>query len=94
MSAVGQVLATVLWLYWLLFVVRLILDLIQGFARDFRPRGVFLILAEAVFTLTDPPLRLLRRFIPPLRLGAVQFDMAFLIVLIGLQILTRLALLL
>jgi YggT family protein len=94
MSSVGQVLATILWLYWLLFVVRLILDLIQGFARDFRPRGPLLVLAEGVFTLTDPPLRLLRRFIPPLRLGAVQFDMAFLIVLVGLQILTRLALLL
>ena len=94
MSAVGQLLATVLWLYWLLVVVRLVLDLVQAFARDFRPRGPFLILAEGVFTLTDPPLRLLRRFIPPLRLGAVQFDMAFLIVLVGLQILTRLALLL
>lgn len=94
MSAVGQVLATVLWLYWLLFVVRLILDLVQGFARDFRPRGPLLVLAEGVFTLTDPPLRFLRRFVPPLRLGAVQFDMAFLIVLVGLQILTRLALLL
>ncbi|MFM7145673.1 MAG: YggT family protein [Actinomycetales bacterium] len=94
MSSVGQLLATILWLYWLLFVVRLILDLIQGFARDFRPRGPLLVLVEGVFTLTDPPLRLLRRFIPPLRLGAVQFDMAFLIVLVGLQILTRLALLL
>ena len=94
MSTVGQVLATALWLYWLLFVVRLILDLIQGFSRDFRPRGVLLVLVEGVFTLTDPPLRLLRRFIPPLRLGAVQFDIAFLIVLVGLQILTRLALLL
>lgn len=87
MGTFRAVVALLLWLYWLLFVARLVLDLVQGFARDFRPRGLLLIVAEFVFTLTDPPLRLLRRFIPPLRLGAVQFDIAFLIVLVTLQIL-------
>ena len=55
--------------------------------------GFLLLIAEAVYTLTDPPLRLLRRVIPPVRLGQVQFDLAFLILLIGLQILINLALL-
>ncbi|MEI6361084.1 MAG: YggT family protein [Actinomycetes bacterium] len=92
MSAVGQVVATVLWLYWIVLIGRLVLDLVQVFARSWTPRGPLLLVAEAIYTLTDPPLNLLRRIIPPVRLGSVQFDLAFLILLIGLQILISLAL--
>lgn len=94
MSAVGQVLATVLWLYWLVMIGRLVFDFVQVFARTWRPSGVLLLIAEAIYTITDPPLRLLRKVIPPVRIGSVQFDLAFLIVLIGLQILINLALML
>ena len=94
MAAVGQVLATVLWLYWLVMIGRLVFDFVQVFARTWRPSGVLLLIAEAIYTITDPPLRLLRRVIPPIRIGSVQFDLAFLIVLIGLQILINLALML
>lgn len=92
MGVVGQVLATVLWLYWLVLIGRLVFDLVQIFARSWQPRGPLLLLAEAIYSLTDPPLRLLRRVIPPLRLGGVQFDLAFLILIIGVQILINLAL--
>lgn len=92
MAFIGQALATVLWLYWLVFIARLILDFVQMFARSWRPRGLILIIAEGVYTLTDPPLRAIRRVIPPLRLGSVQLDLAFLIVLIGLQLLINLVL--
>lgn len=61
----------------ILLVVRLVIDWVQVFARDWRPRGVVLVVAEAVYTVTDPPLRLLRRVIPPLRLGAVRLDVAY-----------------
>jgi len=91
-GVVGQVLATVLWLYWLVLIGRLVFDLVQIFARSWQPRGPLLLLAEAIYSLTDPPLRLLRRFIPPLRLGGVQFDLAFLILIIAVQILINLAL--
>ncbi len=94
MSAVGQVLATVLWLYWLVMIGRLIFDLVQVFAREWRPSGFLLLVAETIYTVTDPPLRLLRRVIPPIRIGSVQFDLAFLILLIALQILINVALLL
>jgi YggT family protein len=94
MSAVGQVLATLLWLYWLVMIGRLVLDLVQAFAREWRPTGVLLLVAEMVYTVTDPPLRALRRIIPPIRLGSVQFDLAFLVLLIALQIMINLALLL
>jgi YggT family protein len=88
-SLVGQVLATALWLYWLVLIGRLIFDFVQVFARSWEPRGVLLLLAEAVYTLTDPPLRLLRKVIPPLRIGGVSFDLAFLVLLIGLQLLIQ-----
>ena len=91
MSALGQVLATVIWLYFLLFLLRVVFDLVQAFARSWRPRGVLLIIVEFIYTVTDPPLRALRRIIPPLRIGQVQFDLAFLIILILLQILMRVA---
>ncbi len=94
MSAVGQVLATALWLYWLVMIGRLIFDLVQVFAREWRPSGFLLLVAETIYTVTDPPLRLLRRVIPPIRIGSVQFDLAFLILLIALQILINVALLL
>lgn len=94
MSAVGQVLATALWLYWLVMIGRLVLDLVQAFARNWRPTGILLLIAEGVYTITDPPLRVLRRVIPPIRIGTVQFDLAFLVLLIGLQILINVALLL
>lgn len=92
MAVVGQVLATALWLYWLVLIGRLIFDFVQVFARNWEPRGPLLVIAEAIYTLTDPPLRLLRRIIPPLKLGNIQFDLAFLVLLIGLQLLIQVAL--
>ncbi|MBK6763621.1 MAG: YggT family protein [Micrococcales bacterium] len=56
-------------------------------ARDWQPKGVVLIIAEIIYTLTDPPLRLLRRIIPPIRFGGIALDVAFLVLFIGLQIL-------
>ena len=92
MAVVGQVLATLLWLYWLILIGRLIFDFVQIFARSWQPRGPLLLVAEAIYTVTDPPLRLLRRIITPLRLGGVQFDLAFLILIIAVQILINVAL--
>ena len=56
-------------------------------ARDWQPKGVVLIVAEAIYTLTDPPLNLLRRVIPPVRIGGISLDIAFLVLFIGLQVL-------
>lgn len=86
MSTLGSVLSTVLWLYLLVLLARLVFDLVQTFSRDWTPKGVTLIAAETVYTVTDPPLNLLRKIIPPLRLGGVQLDLAFLVLFILLQI--------
>ena len=56
-------------------IVRLVYDWVQMFAREWRPRGVALVAAHAVYSVTDPPLKVLRRFIPPLRLGGVSLDL-------------------
>lgn len=91
MSVVFEVLAGLLLIFWLFLLARLVFDLVQAFARDWRPRGPLLILLEAIYSVTDPPLKLLRRIIPPLRLGQIQFDLAFLILLIGVNILISVA---
>ena len=85
-SPVGQVLILVLWLFFILLIARLVLDYIQMFARSWRPTGFLLVVAEIIYTLTDPPLKALRRVIPPLRLGSVSLDLSFLVLVVLVQI--------
>jgi YggT family protein len=79
---VGDVLRFALFLFFVVLLARLVLDWVQVFARDWRPRGVLLVLAEVVYTITDPPLKALRRVIPPLTLGALRLDLAFLVLML------------
>ncbi len=87
MVVVGSVIAIVLQLFLILLFVRFVFDWVQVFARDWRPRGVLLVLLEVVYSVTDPPIRFIRRYVPPLRLGAIQLDLAFIIVLISVYLL-------
>lgn len=91
MSPVGQVIATLLWLYIIVLIARIVVDYVVMFARGWRPRGFVLVVVEFIFTITDPPLKLLRRFIPPLRVGSVSLDLAFLVLFILLQVLLAFA---
>jgi YggT family protein len=81
------VLTYVLWLYLLLLIGRLIISWIQAFSRDWHPTGVILVIAEVVYTATDPPLRLLRRYIPTVRLGTVALDLSFMVLFLVILIL-------
>ncbi|MBA2768828.1 MAG: YggT family protein [Sporichthyaceae bacterium] len=85
-SPVGQILILVLWLFFILLIARLVLDYVQMFARSWRPRGPLLVVAEVVYTVTDPPLRALRKVIPPLRLGSVSLDLSFLVLVVLVNI--------
>jgi YggT family protein len=85
------VLTYVLTIYLVILVGRMIFGWIQVFARDWRPTGILLVLAEAIFTVTDPPLKFLRRFIPPLRLGMVAMDLSFMVLFIVVLILLEVA---
>lgn len=89
MQLVAGVLYLAVLVYLLLLIARLVLEWIQSYAREYRPRGLALVLFEVVYTLTDPPVKALRRLIPPLRLGAVSLDLSLMILLVVGWILLR-----
>ncbi|HXL96232.1 MAG TPA: YggT family protein [Streptosporangiaceae bacterium] len=90
MSILKVVLDYVLWLFLFILIVRMIFGFIQMYSRDWHPSGILLVIAESAFTVTDPPLKFLRRFIPSLRLGMVAIDLSFtvlfIVVLIMLEV--------
>ncbi len=77
--------------YLVLLVIRLILSWIQVYARDWTPSGFILVVAEGVYTATDPPLRFLRRYIRPLRIGSVALDLSFTLLFVVVYVLWQLA---
>ena len=87
MGIVKIVLTYVLYLYLLLLLGRLIFSWIQAFSRSWTPRGPMLVVAETIFTATDPPLKFLSRFIPVLRLGSVALDLSFMVLFFAVLIL-------
>jgi YggT family protein len=77
----GTIRLVLLFVIALLF-VRFVVDWVQVFARSWTPTGPLLVVLEAVYTVTDPPLRALRRVIPPLRLGGIALDLSFMVLLL------------
>ncbi|QVQ53127.1 YggT family protein [Spiractinospora alimapuensis] len=92
MNIVLSVIQVILYLFMMVLIARLILEWVRNFARSWSPTGLVLVLAEIVYTITDPPLSFLRRFIPVVRLGSLALDLSFLalflIVVILLQVVT------
>ncbi len=82
MLIVGQILYGILWFFIALLWVRFIIDWVQVFARNWRPSGPLLVILEVVYSLTDPPIKLVRRWLPTLRIGSVALDLSFLVVMI------------
>ena len=87
MSVVWLILFYLLSIFLVLLIGRLIFGWIQAFARDWRPHGIILVVAEGVYTATDPPLRLLRRYIPTLRIGTVALDLSFMLLFLVVLVL-------
>lgn len=87
MSVVGQVIYGLLWAFIALLWVRFIVDWVQVFARSWHPRGPLLVVLEVVYTITDPPIRAVRKVVPPLRLGSVAIDLSFILVLVAAYLL-------
>ncbi|HCK79474.1 MAG TPA: YggT family protein [Actinobacteria bacterium] len=94
MTAIGQVLYLILFVFSLLLIGRIVIDYVRLFARDWRPKGLTLLLLEGVYSVTDPPVRALRRVIPPLRIGGVALDLSILVLFLLLAIAMRLVVLL
>jgi YggT family protein len=69
-------------LFQIALIIRIVFDLVQMFARQWRPRGAALVAAHVVYSVTDPPIKRIRRLVPPLQLGGISLDLAFLIVFI------------
>ncbi|MCX4991539.1 MULTISPECIES: YggT family protein [unclassified Streptomyces] len=90
MSVVGQVFYIALMCFLIVLIFRLVMDYVFQFARSWQPGKAMVVVLEATYTVTDPPLKLLRRFIPPLRLGGVALDLSFFVLMIIVFILIRL----
>lgn len=76
-QTIASILNLALLLYVFVLLARLIIDWIPFFNREWRPKGAGLVAAEIIYTVTDPPIRLFRRFIPPLRIGSIAIDFGF-----------------
>jgi YggT family protein len=86
-SIVRDVLLYVLSIYLVLLIGRAIFSWIQAYARSWSPTGVILVIAEGVYSATDPPLRFLRRYIRPLRIGSVALDLSFMLLFLVVYVL-------
>jgi YggT family protein len=81
----------VLFAFWLLLTARVVVELVRAFAREWRPVGGVAVALESIYTVTDPPVRLLRRIIPMVRIGGVGLDLSIMVLLLVVFIAMRLA---
>ena len=87
MFSVGSLLANILQIFLFALLGRLIFDYVQMFSKSWRPRGPILYLVEAIYTVTDKPMKFVSRFVPPLRLGGISLDLSFIVLFFGTQLL-------
>jgi YggT family protein len=90
MGILGTILYWALQLFVYAMFARFIVDFVMSINRGWRPPAILMPVVDFAFTITDPPLKLVRRFLPPLRLGVVALDLAWTIVLIAALFLQRL----
>jgi YggT family protein len=91
MTLLWGVVGYALYVYIIMILARLVLDWTRQFARKWRPEGAGAVAVEVVYIATDPPIRLLRRLVPPLQLGTVSLDLSVIILLIVLITLHQVA---
>ena len=87
MASLGSVIWFALLVFLLLLIFRLIMEYVFLLARSYRPAGLVAAALELAYSVTDPPLKALRRVIPPLRIGQVSLDLGFIILFIVVRIL-------
>ncbi|MEY4293713.1 MAG: hypothetical protein RIR29_363 [Actinomycetota bacterium] len=90
MSIVVVALWWALQLYFYLLIARFVVDLVLSVNPIWRPRGLVLVATEIVMTLTDPPLKLVRRFIKPVRVGSISLDFGWTLLLLIVSLLQNL----
>jgi YggT family protein len=87
MTIVGQVLGFALQIFFYMMIARFIVELVMSLGRSWKPSGLLLPILDITYTITDPPLKFVRRFVPPLKLGPIALDLAWTIVLFAVLIL-------
>ena len=90
-SIVRDVLFYALSVYLVVLIARMILSWVQVYAKSWSPTGILLVVAEGVYSATDPPLRFLRRYIPSVRLGSVALDLSFMLLFLVVYVLWQVA---
>jgi YggT family protein len=83
---ITNLLLTLLDLFKYALFIRLIIDYVRIFARNWRPNSILIAFFEFIYTITDPPMKFVGRFVPPLRLGGVSLDLSFIVLLIAIGI--------
>ena len=87
MALLFGIISTVLLVFLILLFARFVVDWVMVLARSWRPTGIVAAGLEVVYLTTDPPLRAVRKVIPPLNLGSIRLDLAFMVLLIAVYIL-------
>ncbi len=82
MAPLVHILGYALFVFWLLLIARLVVEFIRSVSRDWRPRGATVVILEVIMSVTDPPVKVLRRLIPQLTIGAVRFDLSIMVLLL------------
>lgn len=82
MAVFFEILGFALFLFWLLLIARIVIEFIRSFSRDWQPRGATVVILEIIMSLTDPPVKLLRRLIPQLTIGNVRLDLSIMVLLL------------
>ena len=90
MPVLAFALGTALQIYLWLLIARFFIDLVRSVNPSFLPQGLVLVLLEIVMTLTDPPLKLVRRFIRPVRVGSLALDFGWTLVVLAVTVLQSL----
>ncbi|MDY6050653.1 MAG: YggT family protein [Corynebacterium sp.] len=86
MSLVVGVLVFLLQLYLYILVARILIEMIGSFSRQFRPPRWFSVISEPLFVVTDPPVKALRKIIPPLSFGGVGLDVSVIVLFLLIEV--------
>ncbi|WP_343600361.1 YggT family protein [Mycobacterium sp.] len=82
MALFFYILGYALFVFWLLLIARVVVEFIRSFSRDWRPRGATVVILELIMSVTDPPVKFMRRLIPQLTMGAVRLDLSIMVLLL------------
>ena len=84
---ISSILLHILGFFKLALFARIIIDYVRMFAKNWRPNSFLLAIFEVIYSITDPPMKYVQRFVPPLRLGGIALDLSFIVLLIAINLL-------